>query len=146
MKKYKFTINGNPYEVAIKREKQGSALVEVNGSEYQVDIVEEPVVRKTPQIVRQRVVHETGKKPVKTKAAASITPSVGAIKAPLPGVILEILVKEGDEVTAGQPIMQMEAMKMENNIQSNRNGRVKSIKVKQGDSVLEGAVLAEIGG
>ena len=54
--------------------------------------------------------------------------------------------KEGDQVEAGKILMKMEAMKMENNIQSTRSGTVLSIKVKPGDSVLEGDVLLEIGG
>ena len=66
------------------------------------------------------------------------------MKAPLPGLILEIQVKEGDEVKVGQDILVMEAMKMENEIQSNQSGIVKSIKVDEGDNVYEGDVLIEL--
>ncbi|MBN2355452.1 biotin/lipoyl-binding protein [candidate division KSB1 bacterium] len=145
MKRYKITINGNPYDVAIKRVNQGEAVVEVNGSEYHVDILEEPVLHKTPQIVRRQEVYDVSKRPVQTRAADRVAPSSGVIKAPLPGLILEVSIKEGDEIKIGQQVLRMEAMKMENNIQSNRDGRVVSVRVKKGDSVLEGDILAEIG-
>lgn len=145
MKKYKFSINGNPYGVVIKQLGDDHAIVEVNGAEYQVDILEEPVQRKTPQLIRQRVVHDSEKRPIQTTAAHR-TATSGVVKAPLPGLILQIAVKEGDEVEVGQSLLKMEAMKMENNIQSTRQGTVTSVKVKTGDSVLEGDVLVEIGG
>ena len=66
---------------------------------------------------------------------------VGSIKAPLPGTILEVKVKPGDKVNVGDKILIMEAMKMENNINSDREGTITDIKVKTGDSVLEGESL-----
>jgi biotin carboxyl carrier protein len=69
----------------------------------------------------------------------------GVIKAPLPGTILEIKVKPGDEVKMGDDLLIMEAMKMENNIKSDKYGKISDIKVSVGDSVLEGEVLVEIG-
>ncbi len=145
MKKYKFSINGNPYDVIIKKLSDDQAVVEVNGSEYNVDILEEPVRSKTPQLVRSRPVPDSESKQIKTKAATRPATS-GVIKAPLPGLILEVMVKEGDDVKVGQTVVKMEAMKMENNVQSGREGTVTSVKVKTGDSVLEGDVLVEIGG
>ena len=145
MKKYKFSINGNPYGITIKQLTDEKAIVEVNGSEYQVSIIQEPIQRKTPQLVRARPVHDSAKKPIKTRAAHRAATS-GSIKAPLPGLILDVLIKVGDEVKTGQILLKMEAMKMENNIQSNRAGKIIALKVKSGDSVLEGDVLVEIGG
>ena len=145
MKKYKFNINGNPFAVTIKSMTDDQALIEVNGSEYHVDIINEPIQRKTPHLIRERAVYDTEKRAPKTKAIKRPA-AAGSIKAPLPGLILEILVKPGDEVKIGQQLLKMEAMKMENNIQSNREGKVTSIKVKPGDSVLEGDILVEIGG
>ena len=144
MKKFKYTINGNPYDVNIKHLTDDSAVVEVNGSEYKVSIVEEPRQRKTPKLIRPKAVHDSDKIPTRTKSPVRRATS-GLIKAPLPGLVLELLVKEGDEVTVGQTLLKMEAMKMENNIQSTRAGKISSIKVKVGDSVLEGEVLLEIG-
>lgn len=145
MKKYKFSINGSPYAVTINQISDDQALVDVNGTDYQVQIIEEPMQRKTPQLVRSVAIPHGQQRPVQTKSSKK--PAVaGVIKAPLPGLIMDVLVKEGDDVTMGQVIVKMEAMKMENNIQSNRDGKITSIKVKKGDTVLEGDVLAEIGG
>ncbi|MFZ5517526.1 MAG: biotin/lipoyl-containing protein [Candidatus Zhuqueibacterota bacterium] len=145
MKNYKFSINGNPYGVIIKQLGDDHAIVEVNGAEYQVDIIEEPIQRKTPQLVRSKVVPDTTKRPIQSTASHRAGTS-GVVKAPLPGLITQILVKEGDQVDLGQHLLKMEAMKMENNIQSTKRGKVTSIKVKAGDTVLEGDVLVEIGG
>jgi biotin carboxyl carrier protein len=67
------------------------------------------------------------------------------VTAPLPGTILKINVAIGDTVTENQNIMVMEAMKMENQIQTGKSGEVTAIKVSVGDSVLQDDVLIEIG-
>ena len=67
-----------------------------------------------------------------------------AIKAPLPGIILEISVKEGDKVNKGQKLAVMEAMKMENEIKAEKDGEIVSVKVTQGQSVLQDEVIIEI--
>lgn len=144
MKKYKFSINGNSYAVLVKQMTDDHAVVDVNGSEYDVDIIEEPMQRKTPQLMRSVAIPHGQERPIKTRAKDRPA-GAGIIKAPLPGIILEVMVKEGEDVSVGQSIIKMEAMKMENNIQSNREGKIKTIKVKPGDSVLEGDVLVEIG-
>jgi len=68
-----------------------------------------------------------------------------AIVAPMPGKIVRVLVAEGDEVEAGQGIVVVEAMKMQNELKAPRAGRVTSLRVKTGDSVNAGAVLATVG-
>ena len=70
--------------------------------------------------------------------------SASALRSPLPGVILDVKVREGDTVKAGQLLMVLEAMKMENNIDAHQAGVVKSVNKRQGDSVLEGDVLLTI--
>ena len=71
--------------------------------------------------------------------------AAGAVKSPLPGVILSVDCKVGDTVKRGQKILVLEAMKMENNINADRDGKIVEIKVNKGDSVLEGADLVVIG-
>lgn len=70
-----------------------------------------------------------------------VSAQVNDIKAPMPGLIFEISIKEGDEVKKGDPIMILEAMKMENVLKSPGDGIVKAIKVKKGDSVEKNQVL-----
>jgi biotin carboxyl carrier protein len=79
--------------------------------------------------------------------AASVTPAATpgagayAIKTPLPGVIIDVKVNVGDIVAKGQTVAILEAMKMENNINSDRDGKVASIVVSKGETVADGAVL-----
>ena len=68
-----------------------------------------------------------------------------AIKAPLPGTVTELKVNVGDTVKQGDIVLVLEAMKMQNNIESEYEGTVTSITIKQGESVMEGAVLMTIG-
>ena len=68
---------------------------------------------------------------------------IGQVKAPMPGLILDIRVKPGDAVQKGDPIVILEAMKMENIIKSPGDGQVKSVKVQKGDNVEKNQVLLE---
>ncbi|MBU8891781.1 MAG: biotin/lipoyl-binding protein [Bacteroidales bacterium] len=141
MKKFKFTIRGNEYEVEIKDIDGGIAKVEVNGSCYEVEIHQEKVKStKTPTLVRPRVAVDRKDSKIKK----TVSNRAYSLTAPLPGSIFKILKREGDEVKKGDTIMVMEAMKMENNIQSEKEGRIVSLKVKEGDAVLQNDVLAEI--
>jgi len=68
---------------------------------------------------------------------------VNNIKAPMPGLIIDLRVKEGDKVMAGDALLILEAMKMENMIKASAEGIVKTVKVKKGDSVEKNQVLIE---
>lgn len=68
---------------------------------------------------------------------------VSDVKAPMPGLILEVKVSEGQEVSKGEPLLILEAMKMENVLKSPSDGIVKTIKVKKGDNVEKNAVLVQ---
>jgi len=146
MKKFKLTINGNSYEVDIVGIEDNLAEVDVNGTRYQVEVDRQIQKTKTPRLVRSVVSPSLDIVPsvAKTSSPAS-SKGVGSIKSPLPGVILNINVKEGDEVKVGDKLITLEAMKMENNVNSDKEGKIASIKVKQGDSVLEGDLLIVIG-
>lgn len=146
MKKYKFTIHGNVYDVSILNVEDNLIDLEVNGSSYQVEVDKTIQPVKTPKLVRQRVVPDTETTPsVGTGAKGPVSSGTGVIKSPLPGTVLSILVKVGDAVKIGQKIMVLEAMKMENNIDADKNGKIVAIKVSPGQSVMEGDILIEIG-
>lgn len=153
MKEFKMTINGNEYTVAINNVEENIAELEVNGMPFKVTM-DKPMRQTAPVIAAVRpaaVAAASTANPaaVKTPVASVAKPvsagSGGAVKSPLPGVILDIKVKAGDEVKVGQKLLVLEAMKMENNINSDKEGKVIEVKVKQGDSVLEGADLIIIG-
>ncbi|NCC18269.1 MAG: biotin/lipoyl-binding protein [Bacteroidia bacterium] len=143
MKNYKFNINGASYTVNINNVDDHIIQLELNGTPYEVTVEKELKQVKTPKLVRSYAVPSTDntKEVVKTQAAGKI----GTIKTPLPGVILEVNVKVGDRVSIGQQLLILEAMKMENRIDSDLAGVVTQINVDRGSSVLEGDALITIG-
>ena len=146
MKKFKFTINGNQYETEILNIEDNIAEIEVNGTVYKVEVDKTMKTTKTPKLVRQVAVPSTDAHPSVAKTASPLAPKgAGSIKSPLPGVILEMFVREGDLVKMGQKLLMLEAMKMENNIEADKAGKVVSILKHKGDSVMEGDVLIIIG-
>ncbi len=146
MKKFKFTINGNQYETEVLTVEENIAEIEVNGTLYKVEVDKTMKAVKTPKLVRQAAVPSTDSHPSVAKTSSPAGPKgAGSIKSPLPGVILEMYVREGDEVKMGQKLLMLEAMKMENNIEADKAGKVVSILKHKGDSVMEGDVLIIIG-
>ena len=131
MKSYKFRINGNEYNVDINSVEGNIADVTVNGASYQVEMENAP-----PPV----------QKPAQAPATATTAPAGAGkpVTSPLPGVIIEVSVKEGQAVKAGQKVAVLEAMKMENEIQAPADGTVTAILVNKGDSVLEGAEIVKI--
>ena len=139
MKQYKYKINGNLYTVTVNDVEDNIARVEVNGTPYNVEL-EKPLKAAPKPVIRPAAAPKTatGERVVSRPATQS---KASGVKSPLPGVILDIKVKEGDMVKRGQLIVILEAMKMENNINADRDGKVTAIKVNKGDSVLEGTDL-----
>lgn len=143
MKSFKYTINGNLYKVHINSVVDDIAEVEVNGTPYHVKM-EKPAKKQIVPLKRpaQAPTTPSGESVITRQAAPSVA---GAVKTPLPGVILQVKCNVGDTVKRGQTLLILEAMKMENNINADRDGKIVEIKVHQGDSVLEGADLVVIG-
>lgn len=145
MKDIVLEINGKEYKVKINSFGSEKATLTVNGEEYKVGL-KDLGIREIPEVESRSKPKKKSKskdQKQKTKKPDS-TPTSKKINAPLPGLIIEIQVKIGDEVKAGQDILVMEAMKMENEIQSTHSGTVKAIKVEEGDNVYEGDVLIEL--
>lgn len=145
MKKYKFTIHGNEYDVHIQNVEDNIIDLEVNGSAYKVEVDKVIQPAKTPRLVRSRVIPPAEVKPEEGTGIKTPTPLAGKINSPLPGTVINIFVREGDTVKIGQKLMILEAMKMENNIDSDKDGKVTAIHVRPGQSVMEGDTLIEIG-
>ena len=145
MKTYRFKINGNGYNVEVNSVEGNNACVTVNGTRYQVEI-EAPsaaALRQNPPVER------AAQQAVPAAPAAPVKPYVHAgsetITSPLPGVIIDIKVKVGDAVKAGEEVAVLEAMKMENSIEATSDGTITDICVSKGDSVLEGTPIITIG-
>ncbi|MEF8845686.1 MAG: biotin/lipoyl-containing protein [Bacteroidales bacterium] len=141
MKKFRFKIRGNAYEVEVKDFEDNIAHIEVNGTLYEVEVEQKETVRsKTPKLIRTHV----QPKRTDSKIKKNVSSRASAVNAPLPGNIYKILVSEGDEIKKGDKIMIMESMKMENNVLAEKDGRIRTIRVNEGDAVLQNDVLAEI--
>ena len=144
MKQFKFTINDHIYNVTVNKIEDAVAEIEVNGASYKV-FIDKPVKQKTGKIKRpvhalKTVTHS----PPTEVAHPAANASVYAVRSPLPGVILSVDCKVGDKVKKGQHLLVLEAMKMENSIPADYDGKIIEIKVKAGDSVMESADLVII--
>ena len=157
MNKYQYKVQGVDYDVEIEEVEGNVAKVNVNGIRFDVEL-KQPI-NPTSSLKKVRI---EAPKPVARPAIPTAAPAAapaaaptaapaapaGAgspIKAPLPGTIIEVKVNVGDTVKQGDCVLVLEAMKMQNNIESEYEGTVTSITVKQGETVMEGAVLLTIG-
>lgn len=157
MGKYNFRINGHDYQVDVNSVEGGIADVTVNGTDYKVELADavpapaQQAVRPAPQTVSTGAPAVTPQATAPAPQAAQTAPASApqgkgeVVTAPLPGVILDIKVKVGDAVKAGQTVAVLEAMKMENEIESTASGTVTAVNAGKGDSVLEGAAIITIG-
>ena len=148
MKEYKFKINGNEYVVAVNGIADGVADVTVNGVGYNVELADgfaSPGTAAPAPAAQAAPAPAAAAAPAAATAPAAKPAGAGkAVKSPLPGVIIEVSVKEGQAVKAGQKVAVIEAMKMENEIAAESDGTVTAIHVNKGDSVLEGADIVTI--
>lgn len=146
MKEYKLKLKGKDYNVAVFSIEDKTAEVSVNGVRYRVEIegesTPEPLLRP---VLMQPKPTETAARPAARPRSESPVASAGkTVSSPLPGVVLNICVKEGQSVQRGQKMAVVEAMKMENDILAPVDGVVSTVYVSVGESVLEGAKLLTI--
>lgn len=141
MKEYKFKINGKDYAVTIGEAEGKMLSVNVNGASYEVELENAPV--QAP--VQAAPAPQAAAAPAPAAAPKTAAGAGEKVNSPLPGVIIEVSVKEGQAVKAGQKVAVLEAMKMENEISAPKDGTVTAIHVNKGDSVLEGAPIVSIG-
>lgn len=139
MKEYKYKINGNEYAVCINEVNDTTANVTVNGEEFKVEW-EKPKEEK-PIVKIQPAAAKPASTPTPTAATPTVAAKGNAIKTPLPGVIIDVKVNVGDMVKKGDTVVVLEAMKMENNINADRDGKIIAVQVTKGDTVADGAVL-----
>lgn len=137
MKSFKFTIQGNQYDVDVKSIEDNLAQVEVNGTNYEVEIHRQVPVTKTPKLIRNPV---KSPEPVHMSSGTKFL----AVRTPLPGNILTISKKNGDTVSKGDIVLVYEAMKMENKILAEKDGIIRNMKINQGDNILQDDILFEI--
>lgn len=124
MSKYKITLNGKVYEMEV--ELSDGAM---------------PVAPKAPAAPKAAPAAPAAPK---AAAPAPVTGGAGSVTSPMPGTILKVNLKEGDQVNAGQAVVVLEAMKMENDITAPKAGVVKKIAVSEGQTVASGEFLFEV--
>lgn len=145
MKNFKFKINGTEYSVDINEVEGQEISLDVNGTPYKVTVdkeLKQKQVTMTTRTAPRVSAAPSGAVQTSSPAAAS---KGSKVTTPLPGTILDVFVNVGDKVKAGQTVVLLEAMKMENNIEADVEGTVTEVKVRKGDSVLEGDVMVVIG-
>lgn len=140
MKTYKYTIDGKEYVVEIENIAENTAHVKVNGEDFTVEMEPEAEPEKKPVVLGKPAEEKAEEAPT---SAANVN-TANALRAPLPGVITEIKVAVGDAVSAGDTVIVLEAMKMANNLEAEKSGKVTAILVKTGENVMEDTPLVVI--
>jgi len=147
MKTFEIKVGGKDYKIDIKKYDGKQAVVDVNGKPYEIDVkkaAEAVFSPQAPPSPARAVQPKAPSPPEPTLAPVFSAPTGGQVVAPMPGLILEVMVAVGDTVAAGTPVVKIEAMKMENEIPAPANGTVKKILVKKGDLVATDELLMTI--
>ena len=126
---YSFSVNNRICQIELTQHEYGKSQILMDGFVYDIEITDETKKLLNQYILQTGSGHDTG---------------AGFIKAPMPGLVIKISVSEGQLVEKGDKVIIVEAMKMENVLQSPVGGIVKSIKVREGQAVEKDAVLLEI--
>ena len=122
------TAQGTLHRLAVQsREGRGRFTIWTDGHRFDVEALDE----------RRRAIQDMA-------GAGSSYSGPAPLIAPMPGLVVRVNVKQGDEVQTGQPLVVMEAMKMENELRSTSAGIVSSVRVQPGVAVEKGAVLVEL--
>ena len=145
MKKFKFTIAGQPYDTTVNEIEPNVCEVTVNGTVFQVEIEKQETVKKKPVVAPRPAATATGAAVSASKpAAAPASTGTTVVKSPLPGSIVKVMVQAGQDIKKGDTLLTMESMKMENVIASEVTGKVKSVLVQPGQNVMQDDKLVEI--
>ena len=144
MKKFKFTIAGQPYDTTVNEIETNVCEVTVNGTVFQVEIEKQETVKKKPVVAPRPAATATGAAVSASKPAAPASAGTTVVKSPLPGSIVKVMVQAGQDIKKGDTLLTMESMKMENVIASEVTGKVKSVLVQPGQNVMQDDKLVEI--
>ena len=151
MKMFEVLLNEKAYLVEVTKMGPEGAMVTVNGTPYEVGIRDITAVQAPKPMAPVAPLQASAPPPSAAAApkAEALVETVGGlttVKAPLPGLILDVKANVGDKVGVGDVLLVIETMKMENNIMSPVAGTVKEVKVSNGQNVAEGVPLIVIGG
>ena len=143
MKKFKFSIDNNPFEVNVTELENGQIDVEVNGSNYIVTIDREGTKAANAPAKAAPVAAPKAAAPAAAPAPAA-TGTVKTVKSQLPGSVTKLVAEVGQAVKKGDTVMMIEAMKMENEIKAECDGTIAQFYVEPGKSVMADDKLFDI--
>ena len=144
-----WSVNNNPLNWDVVQVSEGYSHIIYKNKSYRAEIVKaDPVTKSFVYKIngRQYTVEVKDKFDLLLEKMGLTNTNAGKInniKAPMPGLIIDLKIKVGDAVKIGEPLLILEAMKMENILKSPGEGIVKTVKVKKGESVEKGQVLIE---
>ena len=153
MKKFKFSIDNNPFEVSVTELENGQIDVEVNGSNYIVTIDREQPKAAAPKVAPKAAPVAAPKAtpvaaPTAAAPAAAPAPAAGGsvktVKSQLPGSVTKLIAEVGQAVKKGDTVLMIEAMKMENEIKAECDGTIAKFHVAAGQSVMADDKLFDI--
>lgn len=140
MKEFSFKINGQEYKTTVNEIEGGITEVTVNGKKYAVEMEK----KAAPKVAAPAP--KAAAAPAAAPKAAAPAPANGMqVKSPLPGSIIKVLVSEGQAVKKGDVLLQLESMKMANDIAAECDGTVKQIAVSAGQNVMQDDLLVVLG-
>ena len=144
-----FLIDGKPFDWDLVKIADGYFHILHKNKSYRAEVVKLDRATKTFQfklnnkILTVEVKDKFDLLLEKMGMTSGAAAKINNIKAPMPGLVIDLKVKTGDAVKAGDPLLILEAMKMENILKSPGDGTIKNVKTKKGDSVEKGQVLIE---
>ena len=151
MKKFKFSIDNNPFEVNVTELENGQIDVEVNGSNYIVTIDREgtkaanaPAPKAAPVAAPKAAAPAAAPKAAAPATAPAAGGAVKTVKSALPGSVTKLVMEVGQAVKKGDTVMMIEAMKMENEIKAECDGTIAKFHVAAGQSVMADDKLFDI--
>lgn len=156
VRRYRIVVVGKTYDVEVGDTSSSPIPVVVNGVTYQIELPGRPLqaVRqqaRPPAILAPRppvlaAVHPAPVPGAPAPAAAALASAAGAhaVTAQMPGKVVSVAAKPGDQLSRGQPICVIESMKMELTIAAPRDCKITAVRVAPGEAVRNGQVLAEI--
>jgi len=135
----KITVNGKTFQVELLERLPGEVRFSLEGREYKVAWEKELGTVGDASPVAKNPKKTSNSSQGKTEASAE-----GVVAAPIPGIVVEILVQAGDKVEAGDALLCLEAMKMENRIYAPSKGTVQEVLVSEGQDVMDGQALVRL--
>ncbi len=128
---FSFSVNNRICHIELDINLYGDSKIVYEGMEFDIKITDE-----TKQLLEKYI----------KQSSSAVAKGIDQVKAPMPGMVVKIMVEEGDEVKKGDKVAIVEAMKMENALQAPGAGVVHSIKSREGEPVEKEAVILEIKG